>query len=74
MTIVCVDDHSLMLNGTKKSVEQILPDASIFAFTDAFLGISMTNNQRMGNIYKYGTHQKEYPAEITKDVTALSIM
>ena len=35
MTIVCVDDHSVMLNGTKRSVEQILPDASIVAFTNA---------------------------------------
>ena len=35
MTIVCVDDHSVMLNGTKKSVEQILPDASVVAFTNA---------------------------------------
>jgi cell division ATPase FtsA len=35
MTVVCVDDHSVMLKGTKKSVEQILPDASIVAFTDA---------------------------------------
>jgi YesN/AraC family two-component response regulator len=35
MTIVCVDDHSVMLKGTKRSVEQILPDASIAAFTNA---------------------------------------
>lgn len=35
MTIVCVDDHSVMLKGTQKSVEQILPDASIVAFTNA---------------------------------------
>ena len=35
MTIVCVDDHSVMLKGTKRSVEQILPDASIVAFTNA---------------------------------------
>lgn len=35
MTIVCVDDHSFMLKGTKRSVEQILPDASIVAFTNA---------------------------------------
>ncbi len=35
MTIVCVDDHSVMLNGTKRSVEQILPDANIVAFTNA---------------------------------------
>ena len=31
MTIVCVDDHSVMLKGTKQSVEQILPDASVAA-------------------------------------------
>ena len=35
MTIVCVDDHSVMLKGTQKSVEQILPNASIVAFTNA---------------------------------------
>ena len=35
MTIVCVDDHSVMLKGTKRSIEQILPDASIVAFTNA---------------------------------------
>ena len=35
MTIVCVDDHSVMLKGIKQSVEQILPDASIMAFADA---------------------------------------
>ncbi len=35
MTVVCVDDHSVMLKGTKQSVEQILPDASIVAFTNA---------------------------------------
>ena len=35
MTIVCVDDHSVILKGTKRSVEQILPDASIVAFTNA---------------------------------------
>ena len=35
MTIVCVDDHSVMLKGTKRSVEQILPDANIVAFTNA---------------------------------------
>lgn len=35
MTVVCVDDHSVMLNGAKKSAEQILPDASVAAFTDA---------------------------------------
>jgi hypothetical protein len=35
MTVVCVDDHSVMLEGVKKSVEQILPDASIAAFSNA---------------------------------------
>ena len=35
MTIVCVDDHSVMLKGIKQSVEQILPGASIVAFQNA---------------------------------------
>lgn len=35
MTVVCVDDHSVMLKGIKQSVEQILPDASIVAFANA---------------------------------------
>lgn len=35
MTIVCVDDHSVILKGIKQSVEQILPNACIAAFTNA---------------------------------------
>ena len=35
MTIVCVDDHAVMLKGIKQNVEQILPDASIVAFNNA---------------------------------------
>ena len=35
MTVVCVDDHSVMLEGVKQSVKQILPEASIAAFTSA---------------------------------------
>ena len=35
MKVVCVDDHSVMLKGTKQSVEQILPEASIVAFANA---------------------------------------
>ena len=35
MTIVCVDDHSVILKGTKHSIEQILPNASIVTFTNA---------------------------------------
>jgi hypothetical protein len=31
MTVVCVDDHSVMLKGIKQSVKQILPDASVGA-------------------------------------------
>jgi hypothetical protein len=27
MTIVCVDDHPIMLKGLSKNIEQILPDA-----------------------------------------------
>lgn len=32
MTIVCVDDHSIMLEGMLNNIQQILPDASTHAF------------------------------------------
>ena len=35
MTIVCVDDHPIMLKGTIQSIGQILPDATIGAFENA---------------------------------------
>jgi YesN/AraC family two-component response regulator len=35
MTVVCVDDHPIMLNGLMNNVQQLLPDASIAAFANA---------------------------------------
>lgn len=35
MTVVCVDDHSILLNGLAESVKQILPDANVNAFVSA---------------------------------------
>ena len=35
MTIVCVDDHPIMLKGNSKNIRQILPDAVIGAFSNA---------------------------------------
>ena len=35
MTIVCVDDHPIMLKGLSKNIQQILPNASICAFGNA---------------------------------------
>ena len=35
MTIVCVDDHPIMLKGLSKSIEEIMPDASVSAFERA---------------------------------------
>ena len=35
MTIVCVDDHPIMLKGLSQSIEQILPDANVGAFEKA---------------------------------------
>lgn len=32
MTIVCVDDHSIMLEGLLNNIQQILPDANTHAF------------------------------------------
>ena len=35
MTVVCVDDHPIMLSGLTKNVQQLLPDASIGTFGNA---------------------------------------
>ena len=35
MTVVCVDDHPIMLKGLSQSIGQILPDADISAFERA---------------------------------------
>ena len=35
MTVVCVDDHPILLEGLSLSVRQLLPDASINAFGHA---------------------------------------
>ena len=35
MTIVCVDDHPIMLKGLSTSIRQLLPDANIGAFANA---------------------------------------
>ena len=35
MTIVCVDDHPVMLKGLLKSISQLLPDAVVGAFANA---------------------------------------
>ena len=35
MTIVCVDDHPIMLKGLSKNVRQLLPDAIIGSFGNA---------------------------------------
>lgn len=43
MTVVCVDDHPIMLNGLAASVRQLLPDASIGAFGSADEALGFTN-------------------------------
>ena len=35
MTVVCVDDHPIMLKGVSKNIRQLLPCASIGAFENA---------------------------------------
>ena len=45
MTVVCVDDHPIMLSGLLENVRQLLPDASIGAFgnADEALGFTKEN-------------------------------
>ena len=35
MTVICVDDHPIMLKGLMESVRQLLPDSSVRAFQSA---------------------------------------
>ena len=35
MTIICVDDHPIMLKGLSKNIRQLLPDATVGAFANA---------------------------------------
>jgi YesN/AraC family two-component response regulator len=35
MTIVCVDDHPIMLKGLAQNIQQLVPKASIYAFENA---------------------------------------
>ena len=35
MTVVCVDDHSIMLKGLSQNIRQLLPNANIGAFEHA---------------------------------------
>ena len=35
MTVICVDDHPIMLKGLMESVRQLLPDSSVRAFESA---------------------------------------
>ena len=45
MTVICVDDHPIMLSGLLKNVRQLLPDASVGAFgsADEALGFTEEN-------------------------------
>ena len=45
MTIVCVDDHPIMLKGLSRRIEQILPKASVSAVgcADEALGFAKEN-------------------------------
>ena len=42
MTIVCVDDHPIMLKSLEKNVRQLLPNAMIGAFKNAEAAIDFT--------------------------------
>ena len=35
MTIVCVDDHPIMLNGLSSNIRQIMPEAAVGSFDQA---------------------------------------
>ena len=45
MTVVCIDDHPIMLKGLSQSIERILPHANVSAFgrADEALGFAKEN-------------------------------
>jgi DNA-binding NarL/FixJ family response regulator len=43
MTVICVDDHPIMLSGLLENVSQVLPDAVIVAFKNAEDALCYTN-------------------------------
>lgn len=45
MTIVCVDDHPIMLKGLAQSIEQILPEACVTAFDNATAALDFVREQ-----------------------------
>ena len=45
MTIVCVDDHPIMLKGPSKNIRQLLPDAVIGAFANAEDAVEFVREQ-----------------------------
>ena len=44
MTIVCVDDYSIALNGLMRSIRSILPDARIFTFMSVDDALDFVND------------------------------
>ena len=44
MTILCVDDHPVIVKGLKNSVKQIYPEADILAFTSAKDALAYAQN------------------------------
>ena len=45
MTIVCVDDHPIMLKGLSKNIRQIFPDAIIGAFEHSDEALAFAREQ-----------------------------
>ena len=43
MTVICVDDHPIMLSGLLENVSQVLPEAIIVAFKNAEDALCYTN-------------------------------
>ena len=43
MTVICVDDHPIVLNGLLKNVRQLLPEASVSAFGNADEALGFVN-------------------------------
>ena len=58
MTIVCVDDHPIMLKGLAQNIQQLVPKASIYAFENANDAIGFVKGE-IANVFEINKQQGE---------------
>ena len=78
MTVVCVDDHPVLLEGLSLAVRQLLPDAQVSAFghADSAIGFVEANgcDVLISEIELFGTDGLELAKKVKKLNTNVNII